>query len=100
MSSLRIHRVGNALQFAIRVQPRASANEVTGIHGDALKVRVTAAPTDGSANAAVVQLIADLLDVPRRAVRIVSGATSRAKVIAVEGVTPSRVQQLASGRAR
>jgi uncharacterized protein YggU (UPF0235/DUF167 family) len=54
--------------------------------GDAIKVRLAAPPEDGAANRALLGLVADRLGVPRRAATLVSGATSRLKVVAVEGL--------------
>jgi uncharacterized protein (TIGR00251 family) len=65
------------------------------VHGDALKVRLAAPPVDGAANDALVELLADELDVARRAVRIVSGATSRSKVVQVDGIDAGSVARLA-----
>jgi uncharacterized protein (TIGR00251 family) len=73
------------------VQPRASRNEITGVHGDMLKVRLMAPPVDGAANAALTELIARTFDVPTRSVRIVSGATSRTKSVEIDGVSASEV---------
>jgi uncharacterized protein (TIGR00251 family) len=72
--------------LAVRVQPRASANEIVGRHGDALKVRVTAPPVDAAANAAVVALLAKAIGCPASAVTIIRGHTSRSKVVFVRGV--------------
>ena len=83
------------VRFAVRVQPRASRSEIVGVHGDAMKIRLSAPPVDGAANEALVELIADALGVSRRAVRIVSGETSRSKVVEVEGVTAAAVLRLA-----
>ena len=91
--TVRAH--GSAVRFAVRVQPRASRSGVGGAHGEALKVRLTDPPVDGAANAALVDLLADALDVPRRAVRIISGATSRTKVIEIDGIGAERVERLA-----
>ena len=85
-----------SVRFAVRVQPRASRSETVGVHGDAMKVRLSAPPVDGAANAALVELIAEVLGVGRRAVRIVSGESSRSKVVEVEGVTAAAVLRLAS----
>jgi uncharacterized protein (TIGR00251 family) len=85
----------NGVRFAVRVQPRASKSGVDGVHGDALKVRLAAPPVDGAANAALVALLAELLAVPRRAVRIVSGLQSRAKVVEVDGIGAEQVHLLA-----
>jgi uncharacterized protein (TIGR00251 family) len=70
----------------IHVQPRASRTEVVGRHGDAIKIRIAAPPTDGSANEELVRFLAKTLGVKRSAVTIVSGMTSRRKRVAVEGV--------------
>lgn len=79
----------------VHVQPRASRSEVVGLHGAALKVRLLAPPVDGAANDALVDLLATLLDVPRRDVRIVHGATSREKVVEIQGTTADAVRALA-----
>jgi uncharacterized protein (TIGR00251 family) len=84
------------VRFGVRVQPRASRAGVDGVHGDALRVRVSAPPVDGAANDAVVEVLATALGVPRRAVTIVAGAGSRSKVVEVEGVTVDTVLALAS----
>lgn len=82
------------VRFAVRVQPRASRSEMCGTHGGALKVRLQAPPVDGAANESLVELVAEMLGVPRRHVRIVAGATSRSKVVEVEGVDRARVERL------
>lgn len=77
----------DGLFLAVKVQPRASRNEVGGLHGSELKVAVTAPPVDSAANAAVVELLAETLGLPRRAVTLVRGQTSRHKVLRLEGIT-------------
>ena len=62
-----------AITFAVRVAPRASRNAIEGLYAGALKVRLTAPPLDGRANDALRRLLADRLNVPMSAVRIVSG---------------------------
>jgi uncharacterized protein (TIGR00251 family) len=96
VSALRVTVVEGGVRFGIRVQPRSSRPGVGGVHGDALKVRVGAPPVDGAANEAVVAVLADALRVPRAAVRLVSGASSRSKVVEVAGVSPGRVEALAT----
>lgn len=91
---LTVLRAEDGVRFAVRVQPRASRSEIVGVHGDAMKVRLSAPPVDGAANEALVELIAAALGVGRRAVRIVSGASSRSKVVEVEGVTAAAVLRL------
>ena len=92
---LAITQRGTAVRFTVRVQPRASRSEVVGLHGDALKIRLAAPPVDGAANEALVRLLADLLDVPRRAVRIEGGHASRSKLVEVDGAGIEAVRRLA-----
>ena len=96
MTEFRVHaRAGGLVRFAVSVQPRASRTEVVGVHGGALKVRLQAPPVDGAANEALTDYLAGRLGVPRRAVRIVAGASSRAKTVEVDGVDSDRVRGLA-----
>ena len=84
------------VRVSVHVQPRASRSEIIGMHGSALKVRIHAPPVDGAANAAVELLLADRLGVPRRAVTVVGGLTSRAKIVEIEGTTERAVRALAA----
>jgi uncharacterized protein (TIGR00251 family) len=70
----------------VRVSPGASRTELVGRHGDAWKVRVSAPPEDGRANEAVLTLLADRLDLPRRSLEIVSGHGGRDKVVRMAGI--------------
>ncbi len=79
--------------FAIKVQPRAKKNAIRGEVGDALKVALAAPPVDGKANAACVQFFSELLRVPRSAVMIASGETTRNKVIRVVGISAALVRE-------
>ncbi|NUO37068.1 MAG: YggU family protein [Gemmatimonadaceae bacterium] len=94
---MRTERRGASIRVRVHVQPRASRSEVVGTHGTALKVRVHAPPVDGAANDAVISLLSAQLGVPRRAIRIVSGAASRAKTVDIEGTTEAAVRALATG---
>jgi uncharacterized protein (TIGR00251 family) len=82
------------VRFAVHVQPRASRTEIAGVHGDALKVRLTAQPVDGAANEALVDFLGERFAVPRRAITIVSGAQSRAKIVEVEGLSVADARRL------
>lgn len=95
MDVLRVEVRGASIRVHVHVQPRASRSEVVGTHGAALKVRLLAPPVDGAANDALVALLAQELGVPRRDVRIVQGATSRAKVVEIDGTTVDAVRALA-----
>jgi hypothetical protein len=81
---------GDPYDVAIRVIPRARKDEVGGERAGRLLVRTTAAPVDGSANAAVCALLADHFGVPKRGVEIVAGPRSRDKVVRVTSGTPER----------
>lgn len=80
--------------FAVRVVPRASRDAIEGEHGGALRVRLTAPPVEDRANEALCRLLAERLNVPIRAVRIVAGRKSRTKRVAIAGVTSDRVAAL------
>jgi len=81
------------LRLQLRVQPRAAQTRIVGRHGEAIKVQVHAPPVEGAANAAVIDLLAEALRVPRRAVRIVRGASSRDKLVEIETAKPEVCRQ-------
>ncbi|ACY98457.1 protein of unknown function DUF167 [Thermomonospora curvata DSM 43183] len=74
-----------AVRVAIRVGPGASRTKVGGAHGEALVVKVAARAVEGKATEAALRAVADALGVRRRDVRLISGATSREKLIEVDG---------------
>ena len=78
----------------VYLQPRASKNGIAGLHGDELKVTVTAPPVDNAANEMVIRLLAGLLGVSRSSVTVKSGQTSRHKTIAVAGKSLGEVRTL------
>ena len=92
---LAVRRDGERLSFMIRVTPRASANAVGGERDGALLVRVTAPPVEGKANDAVVEVLAEALDVPRTAIRLERGAAARTKRVSVPRVAEAALQRLA-----
>ena len=77
----------------VRVQPKASGNQILGFREDVLRLRVTAAPEAGKANTAVVRLLAETLDVPRSHLEVVRGHSSRNKVIRVSSLNAQEVRQ-------
>lgn len=78
-----------AVVLDVHVQPGGSRDEVVGRHGDALKVKVSAPPEGGKANAAVCRLLAEAFDVAKSSVEVVSGTTSRRKRVRLEGIEPA-----------
>jgi uncharacterized protein (TIGR00251 family) len=71
------------VRLRLKVQPRASKNDLAGVAGDELKIRVTAPPVDAAANQAVLDLLADLLECRRGAVQLIRGQTARHKIVLV-----------------
>ena len=73
--------------ITVRVIPRAGRSEVAGTRDGALLVRLNAAPVDGAANAELIEVLAEALGVPKRAVTIASGERARRKTVRVAGIT-------------
>jgi len=82
-----LKRSGDHVTLTLHIQPGAKKTEIAGEHGDALKIRLAAPPVDGKANAALLEFIADRLEVTKSAVTLKSGQTSRRKVVEVGGVS-------------
>jgi len=80
--------------FAVRVQPRASKNEIVGVMEGALKIRLQAPAAEDRANHALCEFLAELLKRPKSAVRILSGERSRLKRVEVAGVSAAEVESL------
>lgn len=90
MSWLRADEEGVTL--TLYIQPGAKKTAVTGLHGEALKIRLHALPVEGQANAQLIAFLARHLAVPKRAVTLLSGETSRAKRVRVTGVDAGYVR--------
>jgi len=83
----------DGVSLAIKLQPRASANEIGEPLGNELRIKVTAPPVDAAANEALVRLLAERLDCPRGAVQLLRGHTSRHKVVKLHGVSVKQVRE-------
>lgn len=79
--------------FQIKVLPRSARSEVTGVHGDALKIKITAPPVEGKANEEIVRFLAKRLGVKSAQVSIVNGGHSQIKTIAVSGMTGQQIRE-------
>ena len=77
----------------VKAQPGAKKNAIVGVHAGALKVAVTAAPEQGKANQAIVELLAEALDLRRSDVELLSGAASRAKKFVVRGIAADELRE-------
>jgi uncharacterized protein (TIGR00251 family) len=82
------------VRFNVHVQPRASTSAIAGLHGDAIRIRLAAPPVDGAANDALIEFLAEHCSVPKRAVRIVAGAQSRAKIVEIDSLNADAVRRL------
>jgi len=85
---IRISAQEGSAVFAVKVVPRASRNEIAGIQGDAIRVRLTAPPVEGAANRALVKVLATTLKVPERDIEILAGHAGRQKMVRVAGLSP------------
>jgi hypothetical protein len=83
-----------AVTLSIRIQPRASKNELVAREGGGLKIRLTAPPVDGAANEALIRFLADTLSVSKSQVELISGHTSRDKVVRVHGTSEAEAERL------
>ena len=82
------------VSLSIRIQPRASKNEIITMESGGLKIRLTAPPVDGAANEALVKFLAATLSISRSHIEIVSGHTSREKVVRISGISGAEVRRL------
>ena len=80
------------VEFDVRVIPRAHKSATAGLRGHAFLIRLAAPPVDGAANEALIRFLADIFEIPQRAVCIVSGARTRDKRVAVSGLSAAAVQ--------
>lgn len=78
------------MRLRLQIQPRASRTEVVGLHGDRLRIRLSAPPVDDAANEELVRFLSELLGVPRRSVEVTAGHGGRQKTVEVRGVIADR----------
>jgi uncharacterized protein len=83
---------GDGVTLRLHIQPGAKKTEVAGLYGEALKIRLAAPPVDGKANASLIAFLADQLGVPKSAVSLLSGETSRAKRVHVSGIAAAAAE--------
>lgn len=89
---IEVRETASGVSFAVRLQPKAKQTAVLGELDGALKLAVTAPPIEGRANEACIRFLAELLNVSRSSVTIAAGASSRNKVIRIEGLTADEVR--------
>lgn len=82
------------ITLTLHIQPGAKTTEIAGLHGDALKLRLAAPPVDGKANEALIRYLADRLGIPKSAIALRSGQTSRRKILEVTGCKLQNIMAL------
>lgn len=90
MSFVSTYKDGRVL-LKVYVQPRASRNEFVGLHGDAIKLAITAPPVDGKANAAVIKFLASFFHVRKMDLEIRHGLQSRRKSVLIAGLSGDEI---------
>lgn len=93
MTGVRADKNGDGIELDLQVVPRASRESLGPLHGERIKLHVTAPPVDGAANEAVRALVARLFAVPRAEVRITRGETGRQKTVRIEGPAQALLAQ-------
>lgn len=88
-----ISTINGALILSVYVQPRASKNQICGIQGEELKIRLTSPPVDGAANKLCREFVADLFHVSKSSVEIISGETSRHKRLRILTKEPGQFEE-------
>ena len=89
-----IQETSQGTLFKVVIQPRGAKNDIVGVQGDALKMKLTAPPVDGAANKMCVQFLAKVLKVPKSDVTILRGKRSRIKQIVVRSLSKERIEAL------
>ncbi|NTU68179.1 MAG: DUF167 domain-containing protein [Chlorobiaceae bacterium] len=87
-----ISQKGDGVCLSVRVQPRSSRSGVAGMYGQSVKICLKSAPVDDAANLECCTLLAKVLGVPRSRVSVVSGRSSRSKVMKIEGLAAADVE--------
>jgi uncharacterized protein len=90
---IALNESGSGITFKITVQPRAKRNAIAGEMDDALKIALTAPPTNGRANKACIEFLANLLNISRASISIISGHNSRNKVIRLTAISADKVRE-------
>ena len=91
MAASFVKDVTDGCTLSVRLHPGARKNGATGIHADEVKIALTAPPVDGKANEALIAFLADALRLPRARIVLVSGLTSRAKILRITGKSAAEV---------
>ena len=81
-----IKKSNDGVMLPCMIQPRSSQNKIIGLYGELLKIKLTAPPVDGKANAALIKYLSKVVNMPRGTMTITSGLTSRRKTVRFSGI--------------
>jgi uncharacterized protein (TIGR00251 family) len=95
-----IRIIPGGVRIQVKVQPRAARNEVAGIAGDHLRVRLTAPPVEGEANKLLQKYLSEVFRCSPGSIRIIRGATGRLKLLEINGISEADALRLVGGRLR
>ncbi len=88
---LNLSASGVGVRLEVKVQPRSSRNQIVGEQNGALKIKLTAPPVEGEANAALIDFLSSCLKIPRKDINLVKGDTSRLKLVEIAGLDPDQL---------
>jgi uncharacterized protein len=91
---------GDAAVLSLRIQPRASRNEIVSMENGGFKVRLTAPPVDNAANESLIRFLSEILTLPRSQIEILSGHTSRDKTIRIQGASKVDVKRILNAKVK
>ncbi|QDK44031.1 YggU family protein [Bdellovibrio sp. ZAP7] len=89
-----IEEIKGGVRLHLFIQPKSSKNQIVGPHNGMLKIKISAPPVDGEANAELIEYLAKFFKVPKRNITLVKGDTGRQKTVDVEGISLSDAQAL------
>lgn len=93
-SFLTIDEAKNCCKISCYIQPKSSKNALVGLHDNKLKIALTAPPVDGQANSMLIKFLASFLDKPKRDIKIVSGDSSRNKIVLIKNINDNDLAKL------
>jgi len=90
---LKVREDKEGVVFSVWVQPRSSKNEICGLYGDAIKIKLTSPPVEGEANEGLIEFFAKRLDISKGKIEIISGHKSKSKLVRIIGIKKERIEE-------
>ena len=88
-----MNETADGLEVRIKAVPRASKDEIQGLHDGALKIRLTTPPVDGKANQALIKFLSKQLNISKAQIELTQGETSRSKILRISGITAKQIHE-------